>query len=530
MLPTPGFLHLPARARDAFQAAFDNIRVLQAAVTAIASSPTAIATKDTVATTLADRFASVKNVMSDFEAVCDGVSDDAPKINSGLKALSAAGGGALTFPAGLNCATDSTIIVPAGVYLVGFGHSTSHLVARSPNLTVITINGSDTGIFGLEINNGTSGRNSSGSAIDIAPGLSRVFIGNNKINGPFIGVSTSTSVLVTIINNYIYGPTPVTGDCIKITGGNNQVLVNNFCQGLDSIHQPRSSLEVTATEGLWAWNMQGLQSGQGAIYIPGVGQAVTWVFEVASAYDSGTGNGILLQPNGGGSIRGYSCVQCWTSTMANSGVAITQDAASTIDGVNFEALRSLNNQGLGFNALYAKNLQINGGEVCGNGTGSPGTLDGISLGGNVNGAAVEGVRIGDCVATTSALQRNGIAVAGGANNINITGNDLRGNRTPLNLQIPNSAFAVINNNIGVDDQIPALTASTVVALPSNPITLMSGTTTVTNLNGGWQGRKITIIPLSEIPFATGGNIASAVTTTPNVPITATMAGAKWYMK
>jgi hypothetical protein len=198
--------------------------------------------------------------------------------------------------------------------------------------------------------------------------------------------------------------------------------------------------------------------------------------------------------------------------------------------VDFEGLRSFNNRGMGINAVYAKNLQVNGGAVCGNSGASPGMLDGISLGANVDGAIVQAVRTGDCVGTTAGLQRNGIDVANGANNLNIIGNDLRGNKAPLNLLISDSAFAVINSNIGVDEQIPTLMAAAVVLLPPNPITAISGTTTVINLNGGWQGRTLTILPLSAIPFATGGNIANGVTATPNVPIIATMAGGKWHLK
>lgn len=529
MLPAPGLPYPTTPTKDAFRSAMSNIQSLRSVATNSDETP-ALAIGATAVAMLPNPLGLVKNAINDFGAVCDGTTDDAPKFNRGTTALGDAGGGDLVIPAGLTCAVDSTIIVPAGVRLVGFGHNASHLVAKSPNLTLLTLNGNDAGVTGLEINSSAAGTNSSGATVNIAPHLSRILISNNKIIGSFDGITTSTSVLVSIINNYIYAPTPVTGACIKITGGNNQVLINNFCQGIDSSHQPRAALEVTATEGLWAWNMQGLWSGQGAIYIPGPSQAVTWVFEGASAYDNGTGNGILLQPKGGGSIRGYSCVQCWTSTMANSGVAITQDGASTIDGVSFQQHRSFNNQGLGFNVIYAKNLQLNGGAVCGNSGASPGTLDGISLGANVDGAIIQGMRIGDCVGTIAAIQRNGIDVANGANNLNITGNDLRGNKRPLDLLIASSSFAIVNSNIGVDDQIPALTASAVVALPPNPIILMSGTATIRHLNGGWQGRALTILPLSEIQFATGGNISNAETAKPNVPITAMMAGTSWYLK
>jgi hypothetical protein len=469
-----------------------------------------------------------------FGAKCDGVSDDSAVINTALINTKVV----YIPPVSTGCAYGSTINVPADANIVGWGHNLSVLKALSTNLTGVSFTGSYSGMYGVTVNCGAPGTNSSGNCVNVAPGLREIRITNNGVLGPFVGIGTTTSVLVTIEDNYIYNPTITTGGCILVNGGNNQVLSNNFCQGIDSTHQPRDGIEILDTQGIWLSNNQSLNAGAGELIDPGTGQIVTWVFEERGSYDSGSMNGLSIAPTGTGSVRGYFCHQCWTSTNTLSGVAILGGGSTVIDDIHFEGHRSYNNQQHGVSVgAGATNVYLTAGSsICANSQAGAGSYNGVDIGVATH-VTISGDRIGNCAGFggPGGNQLHAINAGLGSNQLTFTGNDLTGNNnTPLNILFSNGTIATIGQNLGVDDQIPNVASATTVTLPPNPIIALTGNTSIQNMLGGWQGVQKTFIQGTNQTFVTGGtsgqDIATALTTTSPIPNTAYLAGPHWYIK
>jgi hypothetical protein len=470
-----------------------------------------------------------------YGAVCDGSTNDAVAINSAL----ASGASIATVPPRKTCAFGSTINIPAGVKLKGAGHNSSTLKALTNNLSAVSINGSFAGLEGLNIQCSPTGTPStSGNCVTIgSPGIREILINDFVLNAPFIGISTTTSVLDTIQNGYIYSPTTTTGECIFVGGGNNQVLNNVFCEGSSISSQPRAGIEIQQTGGIWLQNFQTLWGGTGVLVDPGNGQGVTWVFDNQGTYDTSSQNGIAIIPSSTGVVRGYYCTECWTSTNALSGVSIGAPPTTIVDDVHFIGHRSYNNTASGIViGAGTTNTFIQDSSICGNSAAGAGLADGIQIISPATHVTITGNRIGNCAQFTGTTQRFGFNFLGGpnSNEIIVSGNNLTGNITPGFVGFNNGTLATISGNLGIDDQVAVMGSGTTIALPLNPIIAITGTTPIQNITGGWQSRQVTFISGSATPYATGGtsstDIANAITATPNVPNTAILAGPHWYMK
>lgn len=471
-----------------------------------------------------------------YGALCDGVTDDAPPINRGTADIAAGGGGTLFLPPGKTCAVGSTILVPNRVKITGAGHSSSVIAAKVANMEVVRITGNKAGFEGLQINCSVpGGTNSSGNCVSVS-GPSEIMIRDFSLYNPYTGISMGASVLVNIEDGYIYGPTPGTGRCLLVKGGNNQVLTNVFCggRGAAPAEQPQFGLEIQDTQGIWLNNVQVLYGGSAFYVNPGDGQRVTWVFDTQSAYDTSSGNGIAIVPTGTGTVLGYYCMGCWTSTMGLSGVVVEGSGSTeTINDIHFIGHRSFGNQHAGISIDGGSNIVVQNSSVCGNSAAGDGLYDGISVGVSAK-VMIQGNTIGDCAGFPGGRQHLGINTTGGTH-LSILGNRLSGNQASGFVGIPSTDIAVIKDNLGYDDQLAAIPTATTIALPNTPIISMSGTTNVQNMTGGWQGRQIVIIPetggWSFVPGGTPG--ASMITTTPtvtNVPILATFIGMTWFLK
>lgn len=169
------------------------------------------------------------------------------------------------------------------------------------------------------------------------------------------------------------------------------------------------------------------------------------------------------------------------------------------------------------------NLSIVGSDFCQSGNAAGGG-SAISINTSAGGASghfvINGNRIG--IGCSGSPSPNGItlSVASGAGFMNITGNDLSTPTTPISYT-PNAGDRVItSNNLGIDDTVGSLiTAAATISLPSSQSSAgLTGTTTITTINGAWSNRKFTLIPLSATPFGTGGNICGALTAVPQIPV------------
>ena len=78
---------------------------------------------------------------------------------------------------------------------------------------------------------------------------------------------------------------------------------------------------------------------------------------------------------------------------------------------------------------------------------------------------------------------------------------------------------------------PVLASAATITL-SHPVHKVTGTTSCTTINPPYTGfvGHVTLVPTGAAPFATGGNVAAALTGTANVPILAYFDGSLWYLK
>jgi hypothetical protein len=467
-----------------------------------------------------------------FGAKCDGVTNDAPALNSGTAAIAAAGGGVLFMPAGKTCAVAASVTVPSNVKLMGAGFN-SAIKALTANMTVISITGSYSGLESLQILCSTGVASTSGNCVNIAAVQREILLRDFRIYEPYTGIATTSSVLVTIKDGYIYDPTPTTGRCMLINGGNNQVISNVFCQGKSQAEQPQFGFEIQATQGIWLNNVQALWAGNAMYLDPGDGQVITWVFDTQSAYDTGSGNGIAIVPSGTGSVRGYYCMGCWTSTMQISGVVVAGGGSTAVDDVHFVGHRSFNNQQHGFTVAAVQNLVIQDSSICGNSGSSSGTYDGIKMVDTTH-VMIQGNTIGNCAGFGGGSQHAGVNVDGvTTDQLSVIANRLSGNVVPGSISnFDWGKIAVIRDNMGWDDQLPAVATATSITLPLNPTLSLTGTTNVQNITGGWQGRQVWILPTGVFQFVGGGTsglgIGNPFTTQANVPVLATFVGTAWW--
>jgi hypothetical protein len=160
------------------------------------------------------------------------------------------------------------------------------------------------------------------------------------------------------------------------------------------------------------------------ILLAGTGQAITWVFDTQSAWDTGTGNGMLIQAVGTGRIRGVFSTGSWTSTMKIFGVAVV---GAGVDGVHLTAHRVFNNQRQGVVIQDARNVVFNGGSVCGNGGAAPGTLDGIAINGAATKVSILNSTIGNCAGFPVNRQNYPIGLDGNVDGFMAVGNTFTGN-------------------------------------------------------------------------------------------------------
>src|SRR6185295_18269067 len=75
----------------------------------------------------------------------------------------------------------------------------------------------------------------------------------------------------------------------------------------------------------------------------------------------------------------------------------------------------------------------------------------------------------------------------------ITNNNLQGNTAAIvDAGGGVAPHRVIQGNLGIDDQIVTIASGAAITLPGNPAITITGTTTITTMNGGWTGRTITL--------------------------------------
>lgn len=376
-----------------------------------------------------ERVASAKAAETVTVTDFGGVGDDSTNNDAAFAAantyLVTLGGGTIHVPPG-TFRISNAIALSANVNLIGDSLASAIKTTHASNSLFTTAGGNV--VTGLSFSSSVT--RTSGVGAEIASDGNIVII-DNTFNGFINTISIGTaSSLVWVVRNSIYTAGGAATAGILVDGasaGNDAYIYDNFIRAVSEVDQPQAGIKVVNTGAVWLRANSVLWCGNGLLVQPTNGKTVAWLFDVDSAYDTGSGHGILIAPDGTGVVKGAQFVGTWTATNAENGFTVGAGTGTT-NGVEFIAHRSLNNTKHGGAANGGVEFHVLGGVYAGN-NGAAGSYDGINIAAAVSEFSISNIRSGDALGF-SASQRYGIRVETGASdNYKMTLNDCRGNTT-----------------------------------------------------------------------------------------------------
>ena len=387
--------------------------------------------------------------------------------------------------------TGGVVYMPAGIYKISatldFGDKQNiYLHGAGFNTTVIR----PTALVKTAVSFGNIGTNNQGIS-DLTIDCSRAVscdgvriqkvntftLSNVSIHKPHIGINIQGGVIQYYTNFVISNPI-MAG--IYLHGGNDQYLVNGVIQG-GATEPSMGGIWSDSSGAFWIMNVDAIACGNGMLLNPGTGQEIDWLFVMNSAFDSGNGSGIFINPTGTGFIKGSTFIGNWTSTNRKAGVFI--NGTGKVQGLRFIGHRSFNNVMSGYmvgsNASF-NDISFDDSDASGNSTAAINTYSGFDIG------AISGLSISNCRSGQEAGFRNtqsrGILInPGHVNNYILVNNDVRGNLSASILDDGTGTTKIVKNNLGYN---PIAKTAIVVAPSPYSYTNSSGDTIEVFVAGG----------------------------------------------
>jgi hypothetical protein len=265
---------------------------------------------------------------------------------------------------------------------------------------------------------------------------------------------------------------------------------------------------------------------------PGNGQAVFNVDAIGNYFDTAYGSGVRIAPTGTGKVWRSHFTGNWTSSGVNTGFVAVAAGSAEINGLKIIGHHSqFNGEGGYIIDGNVTNFELLNSIAAGNSLSSAGGFPGVTIGGGTSGGTISNNRLGPWADSSDSQSYGLVLYSGAGDNLIVTGNDLRGNTTGPMLDLATGVNKIIKDNLGVDNATPSTVASAAsIAMPTQSVAYVSGTTQITTITGGWKGREITLIFTNASPggVGTGGNIARAQTAAQNQAIRLTFDGTNWY--
>lgn len=363
--------------------------------------------------------------VTEYGAIGDGVADDAAAIQRAIDAV--IDGGTVTFPAGSYKISTALEVDADYVRLVGVGAASKLLLATAGQDGIVFGNGTSArtfcGAHDLEINV-TGVAKSAGAAIRFRK-VQSGFTSGLRIANQFLGWQITDSVLIYSTNDTLLNPVATGGGVLCETTGsasNDHYFDNLFMQGVQA-SQPVFGYKITGATGVWIRGGGTLYMGDGLVVDAANGVTIENVFCYGwAAFDQGSGNGIRLNAQAGGTIRTVRIDQGWACSNGDEG--ILQAGAGTISNVRYTNVEAKNNGKEGLKVEAGTNFRIDGGQYESNGTLAATTYSGIYVAANLTGFSIRNT------VSTGAGQDYGLEIAAGTSDYyHIIGNDFRTNGT-----------------------------------------------------------------------------------------------------
>lgn len=482
-----------------------------------------------------------------YGAAGNGTTDDTAAIQA---AIDAAGAGEVYFPRGVYRIT-APLVVSNHTVLVGENQETTVILNASVTQGAVRfalsgMTGRPTraaGIRDLTIAAGAVNSNAAnataGDGIQVEGANYAFEAVRFTVRNHAVGVRLQDSSYVTLsdfnVTAFASAGVVIVGDSHAGQRLHRFVITNAGATGVQS---GATGVQVLSTNGVTMWDGTVSSTPIGIAVVPGVGKqanyGVFWSVKVESCttrgvwLDASAANSSIVSMHFIGSTVSYSG---WDGSnwSASPGIQVGPvGTGSVINSVAWQGGRIRENGGHGAVLAGGTNVVIQGVEVASNGRAAANLYSGIAVAGASGRLLLKGNRIGN-YSSTASQQAYAVALSAAVEGLVLLGNDLSGNVSGA-VQWGTTPSAVsAYNNLGIDDSIPTLSASSSITVGPSPAYKITGTTPITTINGGWSGRQLILVFPEGGSLATGGNIAKSA----NVPIGAVVTllydGSTWFV-
>ncbi|WP_107313015.1 hypothetical protein [Burkholderia metallica] len=486
----------------------------------------------TVAKKLGDRINA-----ADFGVVCDGSTDDAANLN---KALTYAGTVTPSFVmlpnTTTNCMVGSTVTVPTGVTLWGNGGESAGLSAKVLNLNpMISLAGNGSSLREMYVRADAAGTNASGVVVQMPNAIGQI-VDHVYVQGGCTGIDINGNQ--PIVSNSIINGTAGTGCHGMVVGRlttgatTTDARIDKVTVAASQSSPPDDDLLILDVGGLLVTTSDMLFAKVGTHINPGTNQAVLWATMTGTyAGDTNVNNAFLIDTAAASAnVQGMECMNCWMASAQAAGatnLVVQNTGGGGLAGLHWTGARIYNAAQNGVSINAGTNVSFDASRWCGNGRTATGSN--VFFNTNVSNWAVRDSTVGStCDGFTSSSIANGILMGGGNSEVVITGNDFTGAMTNQVAGTP-IGNSVVANNTFLSNSINTIASAATINPGAFDTTAVSGTATISTINGAWNGRRITLIPTAPWQLATGGNVCSALTATTSTPVTLVYGGC-WYVK
>lgn len=441
--------------------------------------------------TVADKLSQCVSV-KDFGAVGDGVTDDTTAIQNAIDSLPSTGG-ALYFPTGTYLVSSAITINKPGVYY-GDGWATN---IRSTSASANIFTCTDAEQIQIEQMRFTSSVTRSGGwYVDVAASANRFRLSDFAMDGAIGGIRTAAVATATFERGQILNCVATTGVAVRINAGFDVTVRDIICdQGAEIF----AGVLIKQAGDVTLEDLQLLNAGQALYLEPNAGQVISSLWANNCFFDNAT-RGAYLFANGGTIVRTLFD-QCWFSSSIAEGVRLSATGGGSISGTDFNGCHVFQNSGDGISitSTSVTDTRIHDCSIAAN------AGNGVSVAAGVGSVSIQDCRIGNCGGLSGNAGFGVALIVGAGNNIQVLGNDLRGN-TGANLSnAATGANIIVANNLGANEVWTSYTPTVGAA---------SGTiTTLGTVSGAYQKIGKQLFLQLVIPITTNGTAAIANTAT-----------------
>ncbi len=408
--------------------------------------------------------ASIFVNVKDYGATGDGSHDDLANINSAITAVPS--GTTLYFPAGTYKIT-GTINVPAGksIRFLGGGDGKSTIITNHGTLNMVTVGDWNTRFDDISFDasvSRTGGYAIDGTSLNGGFYIVKMFINNCSFNAQYNGVGIDGTLCY--VNGCQFTQTVNFG--IQFNGPNVNSMIHNTTMDGSSPNAV-AHIEVNQCGSLLISNCDIIRATSNLRINPTSPNGAFSIYAINTFFDTSPGSSVKFM--GTGNIQRAKFVNCWFSGSV-TGCEFASTATTLPTAIDFVNCDIFSNSAFGILLNGVQDISVSNSRIAGNATAGIRT--------NASSGSVTKFNLQDnTIGPTAGIGANGIGidiVAGTYGGYNITGNDVRGNTSNLNIQDAGSVATGDLKKIG--DNLGHLLKGAIASIGANVATSGIGET------------------------------------------------------